>query len=98
MKKLVIGLVATTMLLFAATAGAVAEKVLNVGVGDVLFVKNTHIACSVANPYKQMVCFKRNASGHAVPGTFGTTASDKFAAVVRFNKKGTPVIVVKKNN
>jgi len=98
MKKLVIGLVATTMLLFAATAGAVAEKVLNVGVGDVLFVKNSHLACSIANPYKQMVCFKRDKSGHAVPGTFGTTASDQFAAVVRFNSKGTPVIVVKKNN
>jgi len=98
MKKLVIGVLATVALLLAASAGAVAEKVFNVGVGDVIFVKNTHVACSIANPYKQMVCFKRNGSGHAVPGTYGTTASDKFAAVVRFNSKGTPVIVVKKNN
>jgi hypothetical protein len=98
MKKLAIGLLSSAALLLAATAGAVAERVYNVGVGDVLFVKESRIACSIANPYKQMVCFKRDRSGHAVPGTFGTTASDKFAAVVRFNSKGNPVIVVRKNN
>jgi len=98
MKKLVLGLVAVVVLLFAATAGAVAEKVLKLGVGDVVFVKGSHLSCSIANPYKQMVCFKHDASGHAIPGTFGATTSDKFAALVRFNSKGKPVIVTKKAN
>ena len=98
MKKLVIAVVAAAALLCAATAGAVAEKVFNLGVGDVIFVKGSSISCSIANPYKQMVCFKHNRSGHAVPGSYGTTASDKFSAIVRFNAKGNPVIVTKKTN
>ena len=98
MKKLVLGLVAVVVLLFAATAGAVAEKVLKLGVGDVVFVKGSQLSCSIADPYKQMVCFKHNRSGHAIPGTFGATTSDKFAAIVRFNSKGKPVIVTKKAN
>jgi hypothetical protein len=98
MKKLVLGLVAVVVLLFAATAGAVAEKVLKLGVGDVVFVKGSRLSCSIADPYKQMVCFKHDRRGNAVPGTFGATTSDKFAAIVRFNSKGKPVIVTKKTN
>jgi hypothetical protein len=98
MKKLVLGLAAVAALLCAATAGAIAEKVLNVGVGDVIFVKGSKLSCSVANPYKQMVCFKHNKTGHAVPGTYGATTSDKFAGVVRFNSKGKPVVVFKRTN
>lgn len=98
MKKLMLGLAAVAVLLFAATAGAVAEKVFKLGVGDVIFVKGSNLSCSIANPYKQMVCFKRDALGHPVPGTYGTTASEKFAGVVRFKSDGKPVIVLKKNN
>ena len=98
MKKLVIGLVATTMLLFAATAGAVAEKVLKIGIGDVVFIKGSNVSCSVANPYKQMVCFKHDKSGHAVSGTYGATVADGFAGLVKFDAKGKPKLVLKKLN
>jgi hypothetical protein len=98
MKKLLIGFAATAVLVCAATAGAVAEKVFRLGIGDVVFIRGSNISCSVANPYKQMVCFKRNKTGHAKPGTYGTTASDRFAAIVRFKSDGSPVIVDKKDN
>ncbi len=98
MKKFVIGVVAAAALLCAATAGAVAEKVFNLGVGDVIFVKGSNISCSIANPYKQMVCFKRTASGKAVAGSYGTAVSDKFAALVRFNAQGKPSVVTRKKN
>jgi hypothetical protein len=98
MKKLVIGLAATAALLAAATAGAVAEKVFTVNVGDVVFVKGSRLTCSLANPYKQMACFKRTRTGHAVPFTFGTTASEKFVGIVRFNAKGNPVVIVRRDN
>lgn len=98
MKKFLLGLAAVAALLFAATAGAVAEKIFKVGVGDVIFVRGSEMSCSVANPYKQMVCFKHDGTGHAVPGSYGATTSDKFAGIVRFNKKGKPVLIVKKTN
>jgi hypothetical protein len=98
MKKFLIGVAALAVLVFAATAGAVAEKVLKIGIGDVVFIKGTSISCSVANPYKQMVCFKHNSRGHAVPGTYGATVSNGFAGLVRFDAKGQPKLVVKKEN
>jgi hypothetical protein len=98
MKKIVIGIGALCALVFAATAGAIAEKVLKLGVGDVVFVKGSSLSCSVANPYHQMVCFKHNRSGHPVPRSYGTTTSDRFAGVVRFNKHGKPVVIVRKDN
>jgi hypothetical protein len=98
MKKFLIGLAAVAVLVFAATAGAVAEKVLRIGVGDVVFIKGNSISCSVANPYKQMVCFKHNKTGHAVPGTYGATVANGFAGLVRFDSKGKPKLVSKKNN
>lgn len=98
MKKLMLGLAAVALLLFAATAGAVAEKVFRIGVGDVVFVKGSKVSCSVAAAYKQMVCFKHTGGGRAVPGTYGTTTSNKFAGIVRFNSKGKPVFVVRKDN
>jgi hypothetical protein len=98
MKKLVLGLAVVTVLVFAAAAGALAEKVLKMGVGDVVFIKGSRITCSVANPGKQMVCFKHKRNGHPVPGSYGTTASNKFAGIVRFKHNGKPVIVTRKNN
>ncbi len=98
MKKFWLGLTAVPALLFAATAGAVAEKVLRIGVGDVLYVKSSKISCSVANPYKQMVCFKRKSNGQPKPGSYGTTTSGRFVAIVRFNSKGKPVPVTQKIN
>ena len=98
MRKFLIGLAAVAVLLFAATAGAVAEKVLRVGVGDVVFINGSKISCSVANPYKQMVCFKHNKRGNAVPNTFGATVSNDFAGIVRFDSKGKPKFIVKKEN
>jgi hypothetical protein len=98
MKKFLIAFAAVAVLVFAATAGAVAEKVFNIGVGDVVFIKGSKISCSVANPYKQMVCFKHNASGHAIPGTYGATVANGFAGLVRFNSKGQPKLVVRKDN
>jgi hypothetical protein len=98
MKKLMLGFAAVALLVFAATAGAVAEKVFRLGVGDVVFVRGSKLSCSVANPYKQMVCFVHNRRGRAVPGTYGTTASNKFAGIVRFNSKGKPVFVTRKDN
>ena len=86
------------MLAFAATAGAVAEKVFKVGVGDVVFVKSSDISCSVANPYKQMVCFKHDKVGHAVPGTYGATVASGFVGLVKFDAKGKPKLVLKKLN
>ena len=74
MKKFLIRLAAVAVLLFAATAGAVAEEVLRIGVGDIVFINGSKISCSVANPYKQMVCFKHNRRGDAVPNTFGATS------------------------
>ena len=98
MKKVLIGVAVAAALLLAATAGAVAEKVVRLGVGDVVFIRGSNISCSVANPYKQMVCFERKKNGHAKPGSYGTTASDTFAAIVRFKSNGKPVIVDKKDN
>ena len=98
MKKFLIGLAAVAVLVFAATAGAVAEKVFTVGVGDVVFIKGNSVSCSVANPYKQMVCFKHNKKGRAVPGTYGATVANGFAGLVRFDAKGQPKLVVKKEN
>jgi len=98
MKKFALGLAAVAVLLFAATAGAIAEKTFRLGVGDVVFVKGSQLSCSIANPYKQMVCFKHDAKGHAVPGTYGGTVSDKFAGVVKFDSKGRPKVVFKRTN
>jgi len=98
MKKFLIGFAAVAVLVFAASAGAVAEKVLKIGIGDVVFIKGSSISCSVANPYKQMVCFKHNKVGHAVPGTYGATVADGFAGLVHFDSKGKPKLVVKKSN
>jgi opacity protein-like surface antigen len=98
MKKFLIGCAAIAVLMFAATAGAVAEKVLKIGVGDVVFINGTKISCSVANPYKQMVCFKHNKRGNAVANTYGATVANGFAGLVRFDSKGKPKVVVKKQN
>ena len=98
MKKFLIGFAACAVLAFAATAGAVAEKVLKVGVGDVVFIKGSVISCSVANPYKQMVCFKHDKVGHAVAGTYGATVSSGFVGLVKFDAKGKPKLVLKKLN
>ena len=98
MKKFLIGFAACAVLAFAATAGAVAEKVFRVGIGDVVFVKGSDISCSVANPFKQMVCFKHNKVGHAVPGTYGATVANSFVGLVKFDSKGKPKLVVKKLN
>ena len=98
MKKFLIGFAACAVLAFAATAGAVAERVFKVGVGDVVFVKGSDVSCSVANPYKQMVCFKHDNVGHAVPGTFGATVSSGFVGLVKFDSKGKPKLVLKKLN
>ena len=98
MKKFLIGCAAVAVLMLAATAGAVAEKVLKIGVGDVVFIKGTNVSCSVANPYKQMVCFKHNKRGNAVPNTYGATVANGFAGLVRFNANGKPKVVVKKEN
>jgi len=98
MKKFLIAFAAVAALLFAAAAGAVAEKVLKIGVGDVVFIKGSKVSCSVANPYQQMVCFKHDNVGHAVPGTYGATVSNGFAGLVRFNSKGKPVLISKKLN
>lgn len=98
MKKFLLGLAAVAALLFAASAGAFAEKVLKVGVGDVVFIKGSSVSCSVANPYKQMVCFKHDVTGHAVPGTYGATVSNSFAGLVKFDSKGKPKLIVKKSN
>ena len=98
MKKFLIGFAACAALAFAATAGAVAEKVFRVGVGDVVFIKGSDVSCSVANPYKQMVCFKHDNTGHAVPGSYGATVAGSFAALVRFDAKGKPKLILKKTN
>jgi hypothetical protein len=98
MKKFLIGFAACAVLAFAATAGAVAEKVFKVGVGDVVFIKGNNVSCSVANPYKQMVCFRHDKAGHAVPGTYGATVANGFAGLVKFDSKGNPKIVLKKLN
>jgi hypothetical protein len=98
MKKFLIGFAVCAVLAFAATAGAVAEKVFKVGVGDVVFVKSSDVSCSVANPYKQMVCFKHDKVGHAVAGTYGATVSSGFVGLVKFDAKGKPKLVLKKLN
>jgi len=98
MKKFLIGFAVCAVLAFAATAGAVAEKVFKVGIGDVVFVKNSDVSCSVANPYKQMVCFKHDNVGHAVPGTYGATVASGFVGLVKFDAKGKPKLVLKKLN
>ena len=98
MKKFLIGCAVAIVLMSAATAGAVAEKVLKIGVGDVVFINGTKISCSVANPYKQMVCFKRNRRGNAVPHTYGATVANGFAGLVRFDATGKPKFVVRKDN
>jgi hypothetical protein len=98
MRKFLIAFAAVAALLFAATAGAVAEKVLKIGVGDVVFINGTKVSCSVANPYKQMVCFKHNKHGKAVPNTYGATVSDSFAGLVKFDSKGKPKLISKKSN
>jgi hypothetical protein len=98
MKKFLIAFAAVAALVCAATAGAVAEKVFTVSVGDVVFIKGNNISCSVANPYKQMVCFKHDKRGHAVPGTYGSTVADDFVGLVKFDSKGKPKLVLKKQN
>jgi hypothetical protein len=98
MKKFLIGFAACAVLAFAATAGAVAEKVFKVGVGDVVFIKGSSVSCSVANPYKQMVCFRHDKVGHALPNTYGATVANGFAGLVKFDAKGKPKLVVKKLN
>ena len=98
MKKFLIGFAACAVLAFAATAGAVAEKVFKVGIGDVVFINGSDVSCSVANPYKQMVCFKHDKTGQAVPGTYGATVSSRFSGLVKFDSKGKPKLVLKKFN
>ena len=97
MKKFLIGLAAVAVLLFAATAGAVAEKVLRIGVGDVVFINGSNISCSVANPYKQMVCFKHNRAETRCRH-LRRDRRERLRRHRPFDSKGKPKFIVKKQN
>jgi hypothetical protein len=94
----VVGACAT--LVFAAAAGAVAEKAFKLGVGDSAFVKGASVACGVSRNSvigNAITCFKRNAKGTIV-GSYAVQLGDKYASVMLVKNTGglTKPLVIKK--
>ena len=89
MKKALLVVAAVAALVFAAVAGAVAQKVFKLGVGDSAFVKGSHVACGVSHNStigNAVTCFKRSGTNTLI-GSYAVQLGDKYAALMRVTSK-----------
>jgi hypothetical protein len=85
MKKTLVVIAGVAALVFAAVAGAVAQKVFKLGVGDSAFVKGSNVACGVSHNStigNAMTCFKRRGAKTMV-GSYAVQLGDNYAALLR---------------
>jgi hypothetical protein len=85
MKKALLVVAAVAALVFAAVAGAVAQSVFKMGVGDSAFVKGSNVACGVSHNStigNAMTCFKRRGKNTLV-GSYAVQLGDKYAALMK---------------
>jgi hypothetical protein len=85
MRKALLVIAAVAALVLAAAAGAVAEKVFKMGVGDSAFVKGSSVACGVSHNStigNAMTCFKRRGKNTQV-GSYAVQLGDNYAALMR---------------
>jgi hypothetical protein len=100
MKKMLVLIAAVAALVFAAVAGAVAQKVFKLGVGDSAFVKGSKVACGVSHNStigNAMTCFKRRGTKTQV-GSYAVQLGDNYAALLRvtsMNGNTKPVAIKK---
>jgi hypothetical protein len=88
-KKALLVIAVVAALVFAAVAGAVAEKVFKMGVGDSALVKGSNVACGVSHNStigNAMTCFKRSGRNTLV-GSYAVQLGDKYAALMRVTSK-----------
>jgi hypothetical protein len=100
MKKMLVLIAAVAALVFAAVAGAVAQKVFKLGVGDSAFVKGSKVACGVSHNStigNAMTCFKRRGTKTLV-GSYAVQLGDNYAALLRVTSMhgNTKPVAIKK--
>ena len=100
MRKALLLTAIVAALVFAAVAGAVAQSVFKMGVGDSAFVKGSNVFCGVSHNStigNAMTCFKRRGKSTLV-GSYAVQLGDKYAAPMRVMSKsgGTKPLSVKK--
>jgi hypothetical protein len=84
-KKALLVIAAVAALVFAAVAGAVAEKAFKLGVGDSAFVKGSHVACGVSHNStigNAVTCFKGRGKNTQV-GSYAVQLGDNYAALMK---------------
>ena len=100
MKRSLIVIAAVAALVFAGFAGAMAEKVFRMGVGDTAFVKGATVACGVSHNStigNAMTCFKRQGKYTKI-GSYAVQLGDKYAALMKVTSKtgNTKPLLIKK--
>ena len=85
MKKAILIMAAAGALLFAGLAGATAQGLFKMAVGDHAVIKGTHIACGISRnstTATAITCFKRRGT-KTVVGSYAVQVGDKYAALLR---------------
>ena len=100
MRKALLVIAAVAALVFAAVAGAVAQSVFKMGVGDSALVKGSKVFCGVSHNStigNAMTCFKRRGQSTQV-GSYAVQLGDKYAALLRVTSKtgNTKPLTIKK--
>jgi len=100
MRKAPLVIAAVAALAFAAVAGAVAQSVFKMGVGDSAFVKGSNVYCGVSHNStigNAMTCFKRKGKTTLV-GSYAVQLGDRYAALMRVTSKqgNTKPLTIKK--
>ncbi len=100
MKKALLVIAAVAALVFAAVAGAVAQTVFRMGVGDSAFVKGSNVACGVSHNStigNAMTCFKRSGKKTLV-GSYAVQLGDNYAALMKVTSTtgNTKPVLIKK--
>jgi hypothetical protein len=100
MRKALVLIAAVAALVFAAVAGAVAQSVFRLGVGDSAFVKGSNVACGVSHNStigNAVTCFERRGK-NTVVGSYSVQLGDNYAALMKVTSKhgNTKPLYIKK--
>ena len=85
MRKALLVVAAVAALVFTAVAGAVAQSVFKLGVGDSAPVKGSNVICGVSHNStigNAITCFKRRGS-HSLVGSYSVQLGDNYAALMK---------------
>ena len=96
MRRLVIAAAGACVLVFAGSAGALAERVFRLDSGDQAFIRGTAVVCAVtqgAGTAKQVSCFRVDKAGRPVNRSYGVAIAQNGVAVVRFGAGGQSTVV-----